>query len=246
MMFEPIRQARAFERIATQLREAIYAGKFTPGDKLPTERELAESFKASRAAVRSAVLNLEQSGLLQIRKGSGGGFFVRELDFEPFRDSLQDVLNLGKSSISDLAEARGILEPEAAGLAATRASPRHIERMESSIRDFEARLSRGLPRRPSDFNFHVCVAEGSQNPILCILMQALTDIIFQYTGSYDVAPEKNMEIVSQHEKILNAIKGKDPDAARQAAYEHVQSMKVLYQRYEKPKKVTRHNKRNTL
>ena len=69
-MFEPLNQERTFESIVKQIKEAIFAGKLKEGDKLPTERELARQFGVSRAAVRSAVLSLEQSGLLKIRKGS--------------------------------------------------------------------------------------------------------------------------------------------------------------------------------
>ncbi|MBW1716633.1 MAG: winged helix-turn-helix transcriptional regulator [Deltaproteobacteria bacterium] len=87
---------RAFEAIAKQLKEAIYSGKLKPGDKLPTERELAKMFSSSGAAVRSAVLSLEQSRLLKMQKGAGGGLFVQELDFRPIRNSLNDLLRLGE------------------------------------------------------------------------------------------------------------------------------------------------------
>ena len=209
LMFEPLPHERAFEAIAKQVREAIYSGKLKPGDKLPTERDLAKMFN-----VRSAVLNLEQAGLLKIRKGSGGGFFVRELDCRPVRDSFNDLLRLGKISVSDLTEARGILEPEASRFAAKRATPNDIEEMEQSISDLQQRMSQGLPRRPADFNFHDCVTRGSKNPVIIIIMRALTDLIFQTIGSYTVDPKRNEEIINQHKRILDAIKAKDPENAQ--------------------------------
>jgi len=231
-MFEPLRTERTFEVIARQLREAIYTERFKPGDKLPTERELANIFNASRAAVRSAVLNLEQSGLLQIRKGSGGGFFVREPGFEPVRDSLNELLKLGKATVSDLAEVRGVLEPEASRLAAIRAEPEDIESMEASIVNLKERMSRCLPRRPADFNFHICVATGAKNPAIILLIRALTDIIYQTTGSYVVESPDNEAIIDQHRRILDAIKAKDPETARVAALKHVSEMKALFGQYE--------------
>ena len=108
-MFNPLPHERTFEAIVRQLKEAIYSGKLKPGDKLPTERELAKMFNASSAAVRSAVLNLEQAGLLKIKKGAGGGFFVQELDFKPVRDSLNDLVSFGKASISHTPSPRGWL-----------------------------------------------------------------------------------------------------------------------------------------
>ena len=232
LMFEPLPHERAFEAIAKQVREAIYSGKLKPGDKLPTERDLAKMFNVSRAAVRSAVLNLEQAGLLKIRKGSGGGFFVRELDCRPVRDSFNDLLRLGKISVSDLTEARGILEPEASRFAAKRATPNDIEEMEQSISDLQQRMSQGLPRRPADFNFHDCVTRGSKNPVIIIIMRALTDLIFQTIGSYTVDPKRNEEIINQHKRILDAIKAKDPENAQAFALEHVRAMRVLFEQYE--------------
>jgi len=231
-MFEPLRKERTFEVIVKQLRESIYSGRFKPGDKLPTEREFAEVFNVSRAAVRSAVLNLEQSGLLEIRKGSGGGFFVRELDFKPALDYLNDLLKLGKTSISDLTEIRGILEPEATRMAAERAEKEDIEKMEQSILTLQKRMSQGLTRRSDDFNFHVCVAEGTKNPSIIFFMRALTEIIFQTIGSYVITPQNNERIISQHKQILDAIKLKDPEKARAVAIMHVKAMKELFKKYE--------------
>jgi len=231
-MFEPLRTERTFEVIARQLREAIYRETFKPGDKLPTERELATMFNASRAAVRSAILNLEQSGLLLIRKGSGGGFFVRELGFEPFRDSLNELIKLGKASVSDLAEVRGVLEPEVSRLAAIRAEPADIESMEASISNLQKTMVRHLPRRPADFNFHICVAAGAKNPVFILLMRALTDIIFQTIGSYVLEPEDDEAVIDQHNRILSTIKAKDAEEAHAAALEHVNEMKALYWEYE--------------
>lgn len=231
-MFKPLQHERAFETIVKQLKEAIYSGKLKPGDKLPTERELAGMFGVSRAAVRSAVLNLEQAGFLEIKKGAGGGFFIRELDFKPVRDSFKDLLRLGSASITDLAEARGALEPEAARLAAERSTTDDLVKIEKSISDLEEKMNVNLPAQPEDFNFHVYVAEGAKNPIILILMRALMDILFQSVGSYIVGPEKNEEVITQHKRILHAIKRKDTKSAYELSLEHVETMKVLFKRYE--------------
>lgn len=231
-MFEPVPQERAFETIAKQLRQAIYSEKFKPGDKLPTERELAKVFHVSRAAVRSAILNLEHSGLLQIKKGAKGGFFVRELDSEPFRNSLHELINLGKASVSHLAEVRGILEPEVSRIAAIRAEPQDLVKIEKSIADLWERMSDDRPRKPGDFNFHVCVAEGTKNPALIFLMRALTDIMYQTIGGYRVNPKDNKKIINQHRQIFDAIKSKNPEKALTAASKHVEAMKKLFWAYE--------------
>jgi GntR family transcriptional repressor for pyruvate dehydrogenase complex len=231
-MFDPLPSARAFEVIAKQLKEALYSGKLKPGDKLPTERELAKMFSSSRAAVRSAVLSLEQSGLLKIQKGAGGGFFVQELDFRPVRNSLNDLLMLGRASIADLAEARSILEPEAARLAAKNATSSDIGKMEDSILQLQQRMTKHLPRQSDDFDFHLCVAEGSKNPIIITIMQSLMDLLFRSVGSYVLQPDQNRQIIKQHQKILYAIKAKDPERSHAIALKHVRAMIKLFKQYE--------------
>ena len=182
--FEPLKNERTFESIAKQIKETIFSGKLGPGDKLPTERELAEIFNASRVSVRSALLNLEQSGLLNIRKGAGGGFFVRDFNSKPVRDSMGDLLKLGKTSIGDLTEARLIIEPQASGLAAKRATSDDLAKIEYAIMDFQERIAQGLAPDPADLNFHVCVAEASKNPVLILTIRPLMELLFQSIGSY--------------------------------------------------------------
>lgn len=154
------------------------------------------------------------------------------MDFKPVRDSLKDLLRLGSASITDLAEARGALEPEAARLAAERSTTDDLVKIEKSISDLEVKMNGNLPPQPEDFNFHVYVAEGSKNPIIIILMRALMDILFQSVGSYIVGPEKNEEIIAQHKRILHAIRAKDKKNAYVLSVEHVETMKALFKRYE--------------
>lgn len=231
-MFDPLPYKRAFEAIAVQLKEAIYSGKLKPGDKLPTERELAKMFKTSSAAVRSAVLSLEQAGLLRIKKGAGGGFFIQDLDFRPVRDSLNHLLRLGKASISDLTEARGALEPEAARLAAIRATAGDLKEMEKAILELKKGFIRALPRQSDDFKFHVCVAEGSKNAIIITFTRSLMDLLSQGIGSYTLRPEENETILDQHQRILDAIIAKDPAKAQRLSLEHVKTITALFKKSE--------------
>lgn len=231
-IFEPLRNERAFESIAKQIKETIFSGKLGPGDKLPTERELAEIFNASRVSVRSALLNLEQSGLLNIRKGAGGGFFVRDFNSKPVRDSMGDLLKLGKTSIADLTEARLIIEPQASGLAAKRATSDDLEKIEYAILDFQQRIAQNLPPDPADLNFHVCVAEASKNPVLILIMRSLMELLFQNIGSYFLSLEGNKRIANQHMRVFEAIRRKEPEDAQALMLKHVKDMRALFRRYE--------------
>jgi GntR family transcriptional repressor for pyruvate dehydrogenase complex len=238
-MFRPLKGERAFESIASQIRKEIYSKKLKPGDKLPTERELARIFNASRVSVRSAILNLEQSGLLHIKKGSGGGFFIRGWNPKTVSDSLSTMLQLGRASIADLTEARTIVESQAAGLAAKRATAEDLKKIETAINDFRKRARQKLPPAPGDLNFHVCVAEASKNPVILLVIQSLMDLLFEKIGSYSVSAGGSRQIIKHHQEILEAIKNKEEKKSQTLMLNHVEWMRNLFGKDERKRQKER-------
>src|SRR5262245_6198118 len=105
------RASRVSEKIVGRIKKQISDGSLPVGHRLPAEREMARQFKTSRVSVREAYRSLEELGLLQIRRGAEGGAFVEPVDHEPVRRSLSLVLGLGKTSHSELTEARMMIEP---------------------------------------------------------------------------------------------------------------------------------------
>src|SRR5207248_9633509 len=115
------RGRRVSEVIARRIKEQVTGGQLSAGHKLPAEREMARQFKTSRVSVREAYRSLEELGLLRIRRGAEGGAFIAEGDHEPVLRSLSMVLDLRKTSHKQLTEARMLIEPPIAQLAALRA-----------------------------------------------------------------------------------------------------------------------------
>lgn len=227
-MFRTLPQERTFEALVKQIKEAIYSGKLKHGDKLPTERDLAQIFRVSRAAVRSAMLNLEQLGVLEIKKGAGGGFFIQDLNFKPVRDSLHHLMMLGRASILHFTEARRIIEPEAAALAALRATPRDIADLENAVRSFQQRAEEAAAPEPGDLQFHICIAQGAKNPVILVIMRSLMDLLFRSIALYLLDHEQGEVIVAHHRAILGAIKVRNSDKARTLMLEHVTAMNALF------------------
>src|SRR6266498_3634623 len=126
-MFEPVKNQRISDEILRQIRDAVMSGKFQVGDRLPNERTLAEQFAASRTSVREALRGLEQQGVIYTKKGVNGGAFVADVDHRLVSRPFQTLLKLRKVSINNIAEARLIFEPEAARLAAQRATARDLQ-----------------------------------------------------------------------------------------------------------------------
>ena len=121
-MFSSVRTPRVYEHIVAQIERAIFEGRLQQGDKLPAERQLVREFGASRVAVREALRALEHRGLVEVRQGSAGGYFIREMDDGPVVRDFQTLFRLGHVSLPQLVEARALIEPESARLAAVRAT----------------------------------------------------------------------------------------------------------------------------
>ena len=113
-MFTSVRTPRVYEHIVDQIERAIFDGRLDCGDRLPPERELVRQFRASRVAVREALRTLEHRGLIDVRHGSSGGHFVRAVDTGLLRRDFTTLLRLARVSVSQLTEARLLIEPEIA------------------------------------------------------------------------------------------------------------------------------------
>src|SRR6267143_1343703 len=143
-MFPAVRTPRVYEHIVAQIERAIYEGRLAHGDKLPPERQLVREFGASRVAVREALRALEHRGLVEVRQGSAGGYFIRELDATPVVRDFQTLFRLGRVSSAQLAEARALLEPESARLAAARVTDTELKGLGECL---ETRTDPGLTSR---------------------------------------------------------------------------------------------------
>src|SRR5688572_20254195 len=121
---EPIKSTRIYAEIVRQIRGLIADGQLKSGDRLPPERDLADRFRVSRTSVREALRALESTGLIEIRAGEGA--FVRRVSVEALVEPLALVILSHREAIADLYEARRLLEPPIAKVAAERASPDEV------------------------------------------------------------------------------------------------------------------------
>ena len=129
-MFKSVKSNKISEHSIDQIRNAIFEGRLKPGDKLPSEKALMESFHVSKATLREALRSLEILGFLEIRKGVSGGPFVTEVDMEKARDSFTNFLLFKNLSLSNLSEVRLVLEPYVAEKAALAITEKDLERLE--------------------------------------------------------------------------------------------------------------------
>ena len=220
-MFEPVKNQRVSDEILQQIREAVLTGKFQIGDRLPNERTLAEQFAASRTSVREALRGLEQQGVIYTKKGVTGGAFVADLDHRLVSRSFQTLLKLRKVSINHIAEARLIFEPEAARLAALRASPQDLNELEEVIEKMNSVVEAGNPPNLFDLKFHKLVARAAGNPILEMLADSMLEVASQVISDLHPSLEVLRHVVKRHRQVFEAIRSKDGDLAFTLMSQHI-------------------------
>ena len=211
---------RVSETIARRIQRAITTGKLEPGEKLPAERDLAKKLNVSRVSVREAYRSLAELGLLSVKRGAEGGAFIADFDHEPVTRSLSLMLRLGRTSQEELTEARVLLEPPIARLAALRANAEDIRRLEELVEKQEAAIKgNGNPRR-YDLQFHRLVADCTKNLPLIIVMNSLADLALEAFARIDIGTDVKRHTVDFHQKVIDAIRRRDSEAAYQEMLRH--------------------------
>jgi len=227
MELQPIKTKRIYETIVEQIKNLIISGNLKPGDKLPSEKELAERLQVSRTSVREALCALDMAGLLEVRPG--GGAFVRQSNPSDILESLSFALILEKEKIRDIVELRRGLEIEAAGLAAERASEENLTKMEEALAQMETDLATGAPGDASDLKFHYSIIEAARNPLLLRVMNTIYDTMNQtfritrnlWLKSPSSTPQRLLE---EHRQIYKAIRSKNAKKARKIMSLHIQKV----------------------
>jgi GntR family transcriptional repressor for pyruvate dehydrogenase complex len=224
-MFDPVRTRHTFEEAAEQIAGKVRSGELRLGDKLPPERDLAVQMQISRPTLREAVRVLGEAGVVEVRRGPGGGIFVAG-DVVPV-ELVRERSSLRLEEVADVLEARRLIEPGVAQLAARRATEAHLAALERSIDDMREICARGYA--PSDeerflqldMQFHLAMARAAGNPTVEALMKALLrqlEIARDMAMHLPLVPEWTIEI---HEKTLQALRSGDRGTVAEVMDEHL-------------------------
>ena len=222
-VYRVVKTSRLYEQIVQQVEESILSGQLKPGDQLPAERDLAQSFGVSRTAVREAVKTLREKGLVEAF--SGRGTFVTNGTSQAIRQSLDLMIRINQQEGSaHLAELRLVLEPEIAGLAASRIEDQLLGTMRETVAVMERNLQDREAYIEADLDFHLALAEAAGNPLILSLLDSIVGLLReQRSRIFDVegGPERGQY---HHKRILAAVERSDPEAARGAMREHLQQV----------------------
>lgn len=229
-MLEPRRVSKTYEQIVGFIREAIETSQLRPGDRLPTEKELAAQFGVSRPTVREALKVLEALNVLRSSTGPSGGIYVKELDglgvADTLKDSLAMLLNIDRINLQELGSTREAIEIPVAGMAAIHRTEDDLARLEACI---TADQKKDTVAIVSDIEFHRRVAECSSNRLMSILIDALHRTVEKTIREYDL-PDVKTRSQEQHRRIVEAIRNQDRDEAEAAMRDHLRYANEAYLR----------------
>ncbi|WP_052494908.1 FadR/GntR family transcriptional regulator [Cupriavidus basilensis] len=223
-VFKSVRPRRAFEDICLQIRQELSEGRLKPGSRLPAERELADQFGVSRTAVREAMRSLEVAGLIASERGVNGGTFIQRGDPELITQAVQDMVLVGRISIDSITETRIMLMNDALRLACERATNVDLDTIERDI-DLveELTLSGNLTRRSTYIiNFYDLVARATNNEVMVMLINSLSEIVRQLLDR--IGPDPRSDVVEVRRQILRHLRARDANAAIQEMTRHLERL----------------------
>ena len=217
-MSQPAANTRKlYQQIAADLIEAIQRGQYEPGQRLPSERDLAEEFKVSRPTIREAMLALEIHGLVEPRHGSG--IYVTAK-----REIAEPTSELGIGAF-ELTEARILFEGEAAALAATTITDEQLTQLEAILGDMVEENRNNAVGEEADRRFHLAIAEATHNAAIVSVVDSLWELrtrsslcshMLQKARELGVKP-----MIDEHGRLLKALQARDPQRARTAMRDHL-------------------------
>ncbi len=219
---KPIKPKRISDQVFDQIRELIFRGTLKPGEKLMTERELAQAMNVSRTTIRDAIQRLVTMGMIVQKQGQGT--FVKLVD-PGLENPLAKAMEAQNASLEDLLEVRMGLECNAAALAAKRADEADITAMSQSVDEMQTEIESGRLGTEADTAFHMAIAYAAKNPLHILIMRNFYDYLFLGIGENLAClyedPKNIQEIFRQHKSILAAIKARDPYKAYTVMNKHI-------------------------
>lgn len=218
-------------KVGDELRGRIIAGRYKPGERLPSEAQLTREFGVSRTVIREAIAALRSDKLVEPRQGAG----VFVLEPPPAEQRGFHNVDLARvSSLIEMLELRTAVEGDAAALAAVRHSPAQEERIIEAFNDFRASAASGQPTAEADFAFHIAIAEATNNPRFREFLHVMGPTLIPRRavledGTEATLPPADLDrLMGEHEAILVAIQDGDEDRARAAMRQHLRNSQTRY------------------
>ena len=234
--FDPIKRRRLSDQVSAEIQVRIASGELKSGDKLPPEREMAESFRVSRGAVREALRNLERSGLVALQAGARGGAFIGHGDPNLISDSFRNLYQLGSVSLDELTEARLWLASTIVRIACERATEADLEALTANVDEAERLIKarRFDEKIDVQIEFHNILARCTRNAVMQMLMGATMEVMRDF--AHAAGGERNDLTIKARRRLLAALRKRDAEAAVAAMTDHLEELRERYRDRARPKR----------
>jgi DNA-binding FadR family transcriptional regulator len=206
--------------LAQRIVSEIADRNLEPGTALPPEREMLEEYGVARGTLREALRFLEIQGVITIKTGPGGGPIVARPESRHFASVIAMLLQLSHTSFRSVLEARSVLEPALARMAAQRIDDASIERLKESVRIMEEHVDDDRFLEENQ-RFHSIIAEAAGNTVFALIMTSLNWIADATPLAVEYPPETRKAICKEHRRIVSAIAARDPERAAAAMAVHI-------------------------
>lgn len=219
MSFKNIKRDSTSEMVIKQIKNEIKNGELVSGEKLPSERKLAEILGVSRTSIREAIQALSFSGYLEVFQGKGAFVTENAKKYDEISTLLSKVSDY---SLSSLMEVREMLEGEFVSLATVRATEEEIE---SICKAYKAMKDSEDVREfvREDLNFHLCIAKATHNPLMNTLMKVFGEMLHRETNKIvEHSVNTRTKTIELTERLVESIKNRDPEKAQELMIGHMQ------------------------
>jgi GntR family transcriptional repressor for pyruvate dehydrogenase complex len=225
MPFQEINSEKLSKSVVHQVEQLILRGILRPGERLPSERELAEKLAVSRPSLREALSELQDSGLLTSR--AGAGIFVAEVLGSAFSPALMRLFGTHDEAVYDYLAFRKDLEGLAAERAARVGSNTDLKVINAIYVKMEAAQSKRSSDEEArlDAQFHMSICEAGHNVVMLHMMRSMyellqTGVFYNRQATFRQRSGRS-ELLGQHRAINEALQARDPEAARAAVHNHL-------------------------
>lgn len=213
--------------VAVVIEERLISGEYSPGERLPSERELAGQFGVGRSAIREVLRGLQEKGLIDSQPGRGT--FAREVRLTDAHGSVELAIRRGGVTARELVQARTVLECEAAALAAEHRTDEQVDEMRMILSAFNSAPDTGAGAA-LDLAFHEAIVVASGNQVLQIMFGSIRNLTLGVVLRSLTDRNVRNAGVPIHEQVLNAVSDQDPEAARRAMASHMKAAEPFYGR----------------
>jgi len=226
--FAAIAAPRAVDEIESQIRDMVAQGRLKPGDRLPSERELAARLNVSRNTLREALRTLERAGILEMRKGATGGAYILHGSSDAIVDGLSNLYHLGAISPQQLTEARIWLSEIVVRVACERATEEDLKALDENIQAARRAIAedRFDIRQKLHREFHLILARATRNPIIEGTMAGVMEVMGLFIER--IGPSENAFTEPARDRLMKHLRKRDADAAVKEMTSYLKRLQTRY------------------